>query len=121
MDQKEACSKWIHEFSLISTSLIIKAFKDDPDELEILSSEYPVYAWPCAHGWMFHPEYESDEEWIREHVEDVESCGFLVYDSEETGILLGVDGGGYSFMDEHWLPLYAARGLQWHDTPCIVN
>jgi hypothetical protein len=42
-------------------------------------------------------------------------CGFRVYQSEELGIFFGIDGAGYSFYDQHWLPLYNARGLQWHD------
>lgn len=24
-------------------------------------------------------------------------------------------GAGYSFYTEHWIPLYKARGLKWHD------
>lgn len=28
----------------------------------------------------------------------------------------GIDGAGYNFYEAHWLPLYNARGLQWHDT-----
>jgi hypothetical protein len=63
---------------------------------------------------MFHPECSLDEEWIRNNLEVVEACGFLIYDSDETGILLGVDGAGYSFYDAHWIPLYNARGLMWH-------
>ena len=111
----EAVKKWVdRDFSSIPTSLILKAYRDDPDELELLSNEYPVYAYPCAHGWMFHPENNLDEEWIRENIEAVEQCGFLVYECEETGILLGVDGGGYCFYDEHWKPLYRSIGLRWH-------
>ena len=51
----------------------------------------------------------------RENIDDVEACGFLVYDSDETGILLGVDGCGYDFYSSHWIPLYKKRGLWWHD------
>lgn len=29
-------------------------------------------------------------------------------------LALGIDGGGYSLMDEHWIPLYRALGLEWH-------
>ena len=39
----------------------------------------------------------------------------LVYDSDETGILLGVDGCGYDFYESHWIPLYKKIGLRWHD------
>ena len=26
-----------------------------------------------------------------------------------------MDGCGYDFYLEHWVPLYKARGLKWHD------
>jgi hypothetical protein len=120
MTLQEACARWMGDFSPIPTSLIVRAFTNAPEELDLLSSELPEYAWPCAHGWMFHPEHLTDEEWIIENIEAVEACGFLIYDSDETGILLGVDGGGYSFLEEHWLPLYLARGLCWHDECCTV-
>ena len=32
------------------------------------------------------------------------------------GYFFGIDGAGYSFYEEHWIPLYKARGLQWHKT-----
>ena len=75
-----------------------RAFKDNYDDLELLSSEYPELDYPAGWGTMFHPEWSLDEEWIREHVKEVERCGFLVYDSDETGILLGIDGCGYSIL-----------------------
>ena len=42
-------------------------------------------------------------------------CGFRIYKSYEFGCFFGIDGMGYDFYDEHWLPLYEARGLQWHN------
>ena len=27
-----------------------------------------------------------------------------------------IDGAGYDFYESHWIPLYKARGLQWHET-----
>ena len=43
-------------------------------------------------------------------------CGFRIYESEEFGYFFGIDGAGYSFYEEHWIPLYKQRGLQWHKT-----
>jgi len=71
--------------------------------------------WPAMWGWMFHPKEGLDEEWIRNHPELPAQAGFLVYDCDEAGILLGVDGAGYSFHDTHWAKLYDLRGLHWHD------
>lgn len=66
-------------------------------------------------GWMWTLE-NIDEEWVRENLYKVSECGFRVYEDNETGdIYLGIDGAGYDFYEQHWLPLYEARGLQWHD------
>lgn len=65
-------------------------------------------------GTLFNPKERLDEDWIRENLEEVKECGFRIYESEEVGILLGVDGAGYDFYEEHWIPLYKARGLKWH-------
>ena len=42
-------------------------------------------------------------------------CGFRIFESEEFGYFFGIDGAGYDFYEQHWLPLYKARGLKWHD------
>ena len=116
MTLEEAVKLWVtRDFSNIPTLLIKRAFKDNYEELELLSSEYPELDYPCGWGYMFHPECSLDEEWIRDNIEEVEKCGFLVYDSDETGILLGVDGCGYDFYSSHWIPLYKKRELRWHD------
>jgi hypothetical protein len=115
MSFDDAVKLWVYrDHDCIPTNLIQRAFQDNPDDLELLSNEYPVHCWPCAHGWMFSPTNSIDEEWIRNNVDLVEDAGFLVYDSDETGILLGVDGYGYSFWEEHWYKLYKVRGLRWH-------
>ncbi len=116
MDEMEATKLWVQrEFANIPTPLVKRAFRDNFEELELLSENYPELDYPCGWGWMFHPENRLDEEWILEHIQEVEACGFLVYDSDETGILLGVDGCGYDFYEHHWLPLYKRRGLEWHE------
>ena len=43
-------------------------------------------------------------------------CGFRIYEQEDYGYIFGIDGAGYDFYEEHWLPLYRARGLKWHST-----
>lgn len=57
-----------------------------------------------------------DEDWARENPELLAQCGFRIFEDQETGdIYIGIDGAGYSFYEAHWIPLYRARGLQWHD------
>jgi hypothetical protein len=115
MNIEEACKKWVgRDFSSIPTQLIKRAYKDDYYDLELLTSEEPVYDYPAAWGWMFHPDDTTDQRWIKENLQDVEDCGFLVYESDECGILLAIDGAGYDFYENHWIPLYKARGLKWH-------
>ena len=55
-----------------------------------------------------------DVEWILSHKKKVSELGFRIFEIEE-GFLLGIDGAGYDFYEAHWIPLYKARGLQWHE------
>lgn len=56
-----------------------------------------------------------DEDWARENIDIMGKCGFRVYEYQETGTLyFGIDGAGYDFYEQHWIPLYKARGLKWH-------
>ena len=59
-----------------------------------------------------------DKEWIEheENMTKMAECGFRLYESEDYGIVFGIDGAGYDFYESHWVPLYKARGLRWHDT-----
>lgn len=59
----------------------------------------------------------ADDWWLEERngIEIMSECGFRIYESDEFGYFFGIDGAGYSFYDAHWIPLYKARGLQWHD------
>lgn len=54
--------------------------------------------------------------WVEEGdgVEVLSRCGFRVFYHEEYGYFFGIDGAGYSFYDEHWIPMYLDRGLRWH-------
>lgn len=55
-----------------------------------------------------------DKEWLENNLQAVANCGFRIYESEDYGYLIGIDGAGYDFYEAHWLPLYKARGLHWH-------
>ena len=48
-------------------------------------------------------------------IQVMSECGFRIYESDEWGYFFGIDGAGYDFYSEHWIPLYRKRGLQWHD------
>lgn len=59
-----------------------------------------------------------DDWWLEEKdgIEIMSECGFRIYESDEFGYFFGIDGAGYDFYEAHWIPLYKARGLQWHDS-----
>lgn len=58
-----------------------------------------------------------DDWWLEEQdgIRIISECGFRVFKSDDFGYFFGIDGAGYSFYEAHWVPLYRARGLQWHD------
>lgn len=65
--------------------------------------------------WAFSDDL--DNEWLedKDNLRAMAECGFRIYESEDYGYIFGIDGAGYSFYEEHWLPLYKVRGLRWHD------
>ena len=69
--------------------------------------------WGCL--WAFND--MCDKEWIEKYENQIKMAelGFKLYDSEDYGIAFGIDGCGYDFYEAHWIPLYKARGLHWHD------
>ena len=144
MNIREATQKWVDGFNAIPQGLIEKAYKDDMDGIqeitpvkytcndcygefteyeengcpfcgsENINEKYPD-GWLPMWGWMWTFSNNLDEYWAYNHLQDTVDCGFRIYESEELGLFFGIDGAGYSFMEEHWIPLYKARGLQWHD------
>lgn len=58
-----------------------------------------------------------DDWWLEEKsgLQAMADCGFRIYESDDFGYIFGIDGAGYDFYEAHWMPLYRARGLQWHD------
>lgn len=67
-------------------------------------------------GTMWMMDSSVDDDWIGEHLQDMASCGFRIYEHDDYGYIFGIDGCGYSFYAEHWIPLYIKRGLHWHDS-----
>lgn len=68
-------------------------------------------------GMMWSFGDSADNWWLEEDngIRVMSDCGFRIYESEEFGFFFGIDGAGYDFYEAHWVPLYRARGLQWHD------
>ncbi len=57
-----------------------------------------------------------DQYWLEERggLEEMSKCGFRIFNHDFYGCYFGIDGAGYDFYKEHWIPLYLARGLHWH-------
>ncbi len=113
-----ATERWINEFNRIPTTVVAKLADNELDEIEELTQfddeeDYREFLPMWGYMWTFND--NSDEEWAKRNVDVMQECGLRVYDSEEFGIIFGIDGAGYSFYEEHWIPLYKARGLQWHE------
>ena len=83
--------------------------KEDDFEIEF---DYILPMW----GTMWSFSESCDVYWIEEldGKKLMSSCGFRIFESDEFGYFFGIDGMGYDFYEAHWIPLYKARGLQWH-------
>lgn len=96
---------------------IIEKYKDD---IEIIDKEGWLPIWSTL--WSFGDKI--DEEWLKgtyceSHLQEMADIGFRIYETEDYGIVFGIDGAGYDFYGteecpSHWINLYKARGLKWH-------
>ena len=82
------------------------------DELEVVHYDsLPMWGTMWSFG-------DSIDEWWLENKNGLKlmsECGFRIYYSEKYGYFFGIDGAGYDFYEAHWIPLYKARGLKWHE------
>lgn len=116
---REATQVWVNEFNAIPQGMIEQLMIDHPDEWEEVTifdeDDEPDGVLPMW-GTMWSFGDNCDDWWLEEKngIEIMSKCGFRIYHHEEFGYFFGIDGCGYSFVDEHWIPLYKARGLHWH-------
>jgi len=89
--------------------------KNKKVDIDDLSNEFDDFLPMWGTMWTFGD--SCDEHWLeeKENRQIMADCGFRIYETEELGYLFGIDGAGYDFYEQHWLPLYEARGLHWHD------
>ena len=84
------------------------------DELDIMNGGYlPMWGTMWTFGDRVDEEWANGE-YLGPHLQEMADCGFRIFEQEDLGIVFGIDGAGYSFIDEHFIPLYKARGLHWH-------
>ena len=118
--KREAAEAWVREFNAIPQGMISELMSHNPDEWREVTvmdedEEFDDYLPMWGTMWSFGD--STDDWWLEEKdgIEVMSKCGFRIYESDEYGYFFGIDGAGYNFYDEHWIPLYEARGLQWHE------
>jgi hypothetical protein len=122
--KKDAARAWVNGFNAIPQDMALQSeniweeweFFGRRDECEIEEGEdefgsvgIPMWGTFWSMGeWI-------DEYWLDRNRETVAALGFTICENYERGwLLLGIDGAGYDFYENHWIPLYEARGLKWH-------
>ncbi len=88
------------------------------DTVTVTSDNFEVcydYALPIW-GTLWAFDDSADIYWLEsdEGIAAMSDCGFRVFHHDDFGYFFGIDGAGYDFYTEHWIPLYLARGLRWH-------
>ncbi len=88
-------SEWVvSTFELVPAALVYTLHNGRRESLRRLD-EMPddsfYFMWPCTSGFLLHPRQAELEKRIRKNPRLVSQFGFLVYDSPDLGILLGVD------------------------------
>lgn len=90
---------------------------DSGKEIEVKADDFEVERDGFFPMWgtMWQFGNNIDEYWLEENLQEMANCGFRIYESENYGYFFGIDGAGYDFYEQHWISLYKARGLEWHD------
>lgn len=121
-DLPDDCDTLEHRGEIVAYTADLDKFRVDldggpsilvkPDNLEIVNDD-PLPMWGTM--WSFGD--PCDTYWLEngDGVRVMSDCGFRIYKHEEWGCFFGIDGAGYDFYSQHWIPLYKRRGLQWHD------
>lgn len=83
-----------------------------PDDFNILKdSSLPMW------GWMWQFNDPTDEYWLieKDGLLKMSQIGFRIYSHDDWGYFFGIDAAGFDFYKAYWIPLYEARGLNWHN------
>lgn len=114
----DSCGGEILKFNKQKLKYKVKRDYDDKT-VWVTADEFDVEFYEKLPMWgtMWSFSNPCDIHWLEEGegIEVLSRCGFRVYESREYGFFFGIDGAGYDFYEAHWIPLYRARGLKWHD------
>lgn len=88
----------------------------DREDLEIeCETGFPELP-KCGKLWSFGESL--DDDWLEDKggLKKMSELGFRLYRHVEWGYFFGIDNAGCDFFANYWIPLYKARGIEWHDT-----
>lgn len=103
-----------NEYGCISSYLSEKEMYivklENNDTIEISQDDFEVerdnYIPMWGTMWAFGENL--DNYWLEDsdNLQAMADCGFRIYEQEDYGFIFGIDGAGYDFYSEHWVPLY---------------
>jgi hypothetical protein len=112
-----ATRAWISSFHGIPREVVLKLLNAGDEIVEITpNSTEDCDSFLPMWGFMWCFSDSTDISWPEDenNLRAMADCGFRIYEQEDYGYIFGIDGAGYDFMEDHWIPLYKARGLMWH-------
>lgn len=118
--KREAAEAWVREFNAFPTEMIRELMDNSPEcwhEVTVVDEEDCFDGYLPMWGTMWQFDDWADNGWFEfeDGIQAMSKCGFRVYEHEDYGYFFGIEGAGYNFYEAHWIPLYQARGLHWHE------
>ena len=91
----------------------------DENQIDDARSEIENQQREVMWSTLFEAKDNTIKDWILDDYEKIiTEAGFTIIDLSrenegeyETGVFLGVNGAGYDFYDQHWIPLYKIFGV----------
>jgi hypothetical protein len=115
---EDGVRKWVAGFNKIPTEIFVKLVSAGEDIYEVtpVTKDDEDCDFIPMWGAMWSFNSSADNWWLDDsnNLQKMADCGFRIYRQEDFEYIFGIDGGGYDFYEAHWIPLYKARGLQWH-------
>jgi hypothetical protein len=83
-----------------------KFFCIDCEECCVTNWTFPLPMW----GWMWQFSDFYEDYWLENEngIRIMSDYGFRIFEHDYWGFFFGIDGAGYDFYAEHWIPLYKA-------------
>ena len=117
------CGEWDGEITEVLPDDLYRIHMDNGENVDLNEDEFAIARDDGLPMWgtMWQMTDICDQDWLEEDdgIRILSECGFRVYESDEFGYFFGIDAAGFDFYEAFWIPLYKARGLQWHDPETV--